>query len=87
MAEWKKLQATDRKRFEKILERRLWDPVVPKDMLSGQLAGSFKIKLKGQGLRLVYQLIPDQKILFVRSVGSRAGSLAYGKATTRKPDI
>ena len=85
--EWDRLDPTVRLRLEKTLLRRLQNPVVLKDRLSGNLSNNFRIRLAKEGVRLVYVVIEDQQIVFVRSIGARAGKKVYRNAVLRHLDF
>jgi len=76
--EWNKLDKAVQSAFKKVLERRLINPVVPKDRLSGFTHDEcYKIKLRSYGFRLVYRIEQDKVILFVISVGKRENDEVY----------
>ena len=82
----KELQEVDngvRLRCTKVLARRLENPHVIADALSGDLAGCYKIKLGKSGHRLVYTVVESTQTLFVLSVGKRADKAAYRAAILR----
>ena len=82
LKEWKKLAPAIRDQFKKKLMKRLDDPHVPGDALSG-LQGCYKIKLKSVGYRLVY-LVEDGEILVtVVAVGRRERGDVYSRAKDR----
>lgn len=55
-AEWEKLPVAIRDQFKKKLAKVIEQPHIPKNMLRGDLAGCYKIKLLKAGVRLVYQV-------------------------------
>ncbi|WP_422445465.1 MULTISPECIES: type II toxin-antitoxin system RelE family toxin [unclassified Endozoicomonas] len=80
--EWQKLNSTVREQFKAKLRKRLENPKVSKDKLSGQ-KDCYKIKLRNSGYRLVYQVLDDVVVVFVISVGKRERSEAYKAAQKR----
>ena len=58
-AEWEKLPVAIRDQFKKKLAKVIEQPHIPKNMLRGDLAGCYKIKLLKAGVRLVYQVKDD----------------------------
>jgi mRNA interferase RelE/StbE len=70
--------------FVKKLAARLENPIVPKDALSGDLSGAYKLKDNKTGHRLVYELDEEQKVLVVTAVGKRADLAVYSKARDRR---
>lgn len=80
--EWQKLNSTVREQFKAKLRKRLKNPKVSKDKLSGQ-KDCYKIKLRNSGYRLVYQVLDDVVVVFVISVGKRERSEAYKAAQKR----
>jgi mRNA interferase RelE/StbE len=65
------------------LEERLENPEVESARLSGELSSCFKIKLKREGVRLVYQVDNFKVIVTVISIGKREESAVYRDATKR----
>lgn len=61
--EWKKLNAPIREQFKKKLVKRLENPHVPNDKLSG-FSNVYKIKLRSSGFRLAYEVV-DEKVIVV----------------------
>ncbi|WP_422466838.1 MULTISPECIES: type II toxin-antitoxin system RelE family toxin [unclassified Endozoicomonas] len=80
--EWQKLNSTVREQFKAKLRKRLENPKVSKDKLSGQ-KDCYKIKLRNSGYRLVYQVLDDVVVVFMISVGKRERSEAYKAAQKR----
>lgn len=81
--EWEELDNGVRLRCLKVLARRLQNPHVIADALSGDLAGCYKIKLGKSGHRLIYTVVESTQTLFVLSVGKRADKAAYRAAILR----
>ncbi len=82
LKEWKKLGETIRNEFKKALEKRLINPCIPKQKLSGW-PNVYKIKLRSAGYRLAYEVIEDQIIVLVLAVGKRDKDEAYDKIADR----
>lgn len=68
-----------RKKLDKIVE----NPHIPKNRLSGDLHGCYKIKLRKSGIRLVYAVNDDEIYILLLTVGKREKSLVYTTATDR----
>ncbi len=73
--EWCKLDGSLREQFKKKLKERLENPRVRKDQRHGA-RDRYKIKLKGAGYRLVYQVMDAEIVVLVIAVGKREGSVA-----------
>jgi mRNA interferase RelE/StbE len=82
LREWGKLDRPIREQFKKKLSKRLENPKVEADKVSG-LVNTYKIKLRALGLRLVYVVDDEQDILTVYAVGKRDKKTAYRKAKER----
>lgn len=82
LREWKKLAPAIRNQFKKKLTKRLDEPHVPADALSG-MQGCYKIKLKSVGYRLVYQVEDDEVLVTVVAVVRRERGDVYRKAKGR----
>jgi mRNA interferase RelE/StbE len=67
---WRKLGATVRAQFEKVLIRRLEQPHVPAARLRG-FPNLYKIKLRDSGYRLAYVVRDEQLVVFIVGVGKR----------------
>lgn len=83
LKEWEKLGDTVRKEFKKALEKRLINPRIPKQKLSGY-DDVYKIKLRSAGYRLVYEVIDKEVIVLVLAVGKRDKDKVYDKLSNRK---
>lgn len=68
--EWEKLDTSIKEQFKKKLKRRLENPKVAKDKLSG-FENVYKIKLKTSGYRLAYEVKENEIIVVVLSIGKR----------------
>lgn len=84
LKEWHKLGATAKAQFKKKLAAILANPIVAKNALTG-LPNCYKIKLKAQGLRLVYQVIDDRLVVLVIAIGKRERQAVYHAANARLP--
>jgi mRNA interferase RelE/StbE len=83
LKEWEKLGDTVRKEFKKALEKRLVNPRIPKQKLSGY-NDVYKIKLRSAGYRLVYEVIEKEIVVLVLAVGKRDKDEVYDKLSKRK---
>jgi mRNA interferase RelE/StbE len=82
LKEWRKLDMPIRKQFKKKLVKRLENPKIEADKVSGS-ANTYKIKLRALGLRLVYVVDDESNALIVYAVGKRDKNEAYRKAQER----
>ncbi len=82
-AEWDKLDGSVKEPLRRLLKKRLESPHVPSAALHGELANCYKIKLLKQGYRLIYQVIDQQLIVLVISVGKRDKNAVYQAAMKR----
>lgn len=82
LREFRPLDAAVRERLKRKLGERLEHPRVEPDRLSGQ-RNRYKIKLKSPGLRLVYEVVDDELMVFVLAVDKRERSTVYEKASGR----
>ena len=80
--EWGKLNSTIRIQFQKKLKERLTNPRILKDKLSGY-NNIYKIKLRGSGFRLAYEVKDEQIIVLVLSVGKRENNKVYDNLKDR----
>lgn len=86
LKEWRKLDSNTREQFKKKLEERCETPRMPSAQLSGS-KDRYKIKLRGVGYRLVYEVRDQQLIVVVVAVGKRDRGTVYQKADQRRiPD-
>lgn len=85
LKEWRKLDANTREAFKKKLAERRENPRVPSAQLSGR-KDRYKIKLRGVGYRLVYEVRDAQIIIVVIAVGKRERSEVYKAAEGRGGD-
>lgn len=82
LKEWHQLDSGVRDQFKKKLEERLQNPRVPASRLSGQ-KDRYKIKLRGVGFRLVYEVRDSELVVVVVAVGKRERNAVYSAATKR----
>ena len=82
LKELRKLDGTIRLQFLKKLQERQAGPRVPGDALHG-MKDCYKIKLRGAGYRLVYQVQDDRVVVFVVAVGRREREEVYLDAMSR----
>ena len=83
LAEWKSLDGSVRQVLKKLLEKRLESPRVPGAELHGELADCYKIKLRKQGYRLVYQVRDETLVVLVIAVNRRDKDKVYQAAVER----
>jgi mRNA interferase RelE/StbE len=83
LAEWQQLDGSVKSHLKKLLAKRLDTPHVPGGKLHGPLAGCYKIKLRQQGVRLVYSVEDDHLLVTVVAVDKREGGVAYESAMAR----
>jgi len=81
--EWKALAPPIRDQFKKKLAERLENPHVVSARLCGPKNNRYKIKLRSQGYRLVYQVEDQEIVVIVVAIGKREGSEAYKLAEKR----
>lgn len=67
---WNKLGAPVRSQFEKVLRRRVENPHVPAAKLRARQQ-TYKIKLRGAGYRLVYEVHDEVLTVLVIGIGRR----------------
>jgi mRNA interferase RelE/StbE len=82
LKEWWKLDSVIREQFKAKLAERLVTPHV----FSAKLIGNknrYKIKLRGVGYRLVYEVRDSQLIVVVIAVGKRERNAVYKAAAKR----
>ena len=81
--EWDRLDGSVKEPLRRLLKKRLESPHVPSAALRGDLVNCYKIKLLKQGYPLIYQVIDQQLIVLVISVGKRDKSAVYEAAMKR----
>lgn len=82
LKEWRKLDATVREQFKAKLTERLENPRITSAKLGGH-PDRYKIKLRGLGYRLVYEVRDRQLIVVVVAVGKRERNAVYRAAAKR----
>jgi len=85
LKEWKKLDRTIQKQMKKKLLERLDHPHVTASHLRG-FPNHYKIKLRGSGYRLVYEVVDRELYVLVIAVGKRDKDSVYRKAVKRSSD-
>jgi mRNA interferase RelE/StbE len=81
LKEWRKLDNSIREQFKDKLAERLQNPYIS----SAQIGKNrYKIKLRGVGYRLVYEVRENELIILVIAVGKRERSEVYRLADSRK---
>lgn len=83
LEEWKSLDGSVRQVLKKLLEKRLQSPRVPGGELHGELSDCYKIKLRKQGYRLVYQVQETRLVVLVIAVDRRDKDKVYAAALAR----
>ena len=68
--EWKKLDSDVRQHLKKKLLKRLENPRVQADKLSGY-ENIYKIKLRSSGFRLAYEVKDEEIVVLVLKIGKR----------------
>jgi mRNA interferase RelE/StbE len=81
--EWLALDGNVRELLKKALKKRLVQPRLPGSVLHGDLRDCYKIKLRKQGYRLVYQVEDDVLWVLVLAIDKREDLAAYRAALTR----
>lgn len=82
LKEWHKLDSTLRELFKKKLSERVQAPRVPASKLSGH-ADRYKIKLRSNGYRLVYEVRDAEVVVVVIAIGKRERNAVYAVAAKR----
>jgi addiction module toxin, RelE/StbE family len=82
LKEWHRLGETVKAQFKKKLADVLLEPRIESARLQG-MPDCYKIKLKSQGYRLVYQVRNDVVTVFVIAIGKREKSAVYRDANKR----
>lgn len=83
LEEWHRLNGSVKAPLKKLLAKRLDNPHVPGGELHGPLAGCYKIKLRQQGVRLVYSVEDDHLIVTVIAVDKREDGAVYESSLAR----
>jgi mRNA interferase RelE/StbE len=76
---WDRLNPTIREQLKRKLDERRRNPHVPSARLS-QMPACYKIKLRAEGLRAVYQVRDDVLLLLVLAIGKRERNEVYDEA-------
>jgi mRNA interferase RelE/StbE len=83
LEEWRNMDGSVQANLKKLLAKRLDNPHVPGGSLHRPLAGCFKMRLRQQGIRLVYAVEDDHLLVTALAVEKRAEGMVYGSATSR----
>ena len=83
LREWRALDGSVKEIFKKHLASRLVTPHSPGSELHGSLAGCYKIKLRAQGYRLVYQVRDKVLVVLVIAIDRRDKDKVYQAALKR----
>ena len=83
LKEWRKLDGNIRDRFRKKLIECCKNPRVPSAKLTGH-KDRYKIKLRGVGYRLVYEVRDIEVLVVVVAIGRRERNAVYKKADQRE---
>lgn len=84
LKEWRKLDINTREQFRRKLAERCENPHVPSVKLRGA-TNWYKIKLRGVGYRLVYEIFDKEIVVVVIAVGRQDHSDVYKRAAARSP--
>ena len=83
LAEWQKLDGSVKEPLRQLLKKRLEAPRVRGAELHRAVADCYKIKLREQGFRLIYQMQDQRPIVLAISVGKRDKNAVYEAAIKR----
>jgi mRNA interferase RelE/StbE len=86
LEEWNALDGSIKKPLKNLLEKRLDTPHVPGGELVRDLRGCYKIKLRKQGVRLIYRVEDDVLVVMVMAVDRREDGVVYKSAVARLLD-
>ena len=78
---WKKLAPDQQKQLKRKLDESRRNPHVPAARLHG-LENCYKIKLRAENLRAVYQVLEKRLVLLVLAIGRRERGEVYEDART-----
>ena len=81
--EWHRLDGSAKASLKPLLAKRLERPHVTGGKLFGELNGCYKIKLRRQGVRLIYFVEDSVLIVTVITIGRRESDTVYEAAATR----
>ncbi|MBK6982063.1 MAG: type II toxin-antitoxin system RelE/ParE family toxin [Betaproteobacteria bacterium] len=87
LREWRALDGSVKSIFKKHLEIRLKTPHFAGSELRGSLAGCYKIKLRAQGYRLVYQVRDEVLVVLVIAIDRRDKDKVYEAALNRVQEL
>lgn len=87
LEEWRRLDGSVQIPLKKLLAKRLDNPHMPGGELHGALAGCYKIKLRQQGVRLVYAVEDDCLVVTVIAVDKREDGVVYESALARLSEV
>jgi mRNA interferase RelE/StbE len=82
LKEWRKLDGSIREMLKTKLLERLKEPRIESARLSG-MSDCYKIKLRGSGYRLVFQVRDNELVVVVIAIGKRDKNLIYKLALRR----
>lgn len=82
LKEWDKLGHTVKDVLRNKLKKVIQAPRIEKNKLAG-LPDCYKIKLRSDGYRLVYQVQDNVLVVLVIAIGKREKSIAYDNARAR----
>ena len=82
-AEWNALDGSVKEVLCKLLKKRLQPPHLPGSELHRDLRHCYKVKLRQQGCRLVYQVQDDVLVVLVLAVAKREDMAVYRAALQR----
>ena len=80
--EWNKLDSTIQSQFKKKLIERLVNPRIESARLCG-MKDCYKIKLRGAGYRLVYEVRDSEVVVSMVAIGKRDRNQVYKTAAKR----
>ena len=83
LTEWLALDGSVKEPWRELLQKRLHNPHVPGEALQGELRDYYKIKLDQQGIRLVYGVEADARIVMVMAVARREDGVVYRSVMAR----
>jgi mRNA interferase RelE/StbE len=81
--EWEQLDCSIQVEVLKKLKQRLANPHIPADLLSGNLAGLYRLKFRKSGIRLIYKVQDQRLVVVVVAIGKRENLDAYKTAAVR----
>jgi mRNA interferase RelE/StbE len=81
--DWEQLDRSIQVEVLKKLKQRLANPHIPADLLSGNLAGLYRLKFRKSGIRLIYKVQDQRLIVVVVAIGKRENLDAYKTAAAR----